>query len=100
MKNAVELIAALRYKLCMLRSPINGTTNTFYNNKAVHKNASTPESQLRKKHHSILYHMRWEAVADGAGSIPKEETLINISDLFTKVFPNPRKEMLLNNFNY
>ena len=84
----------------MLRLPINGTTNKFCNNKAVYKNDSTPESQLRKKHHSISYHMRWEAVADGAGSIPKEETLINISDLFTKVFPNPRKEMLLNNFNY
>ena len=54
-------------------------------NEAVYKNASTPESRLRKKHHSILYHMSREAVASGACRMVKEDTETNLSDLFTKV---------------
>ena len=91
MKNAVELIAALRYKLIMFGLPIDGPTDMFCDNEAVYKNASTPESQLRKKHHSISYHMAREAVASGACRIAKEDTLTNLADLFTKVFPKPRQ---------
>ena len=38
----------------------------IYENEAVDKNASTPKYQLRKKYHSISYHMSSEAVASGA----------------------------------
>jgi hypothetical protein len=38
MKNAIELIDALGYKLRMFGVPINGTTNTFCDNKALTKN--------------------------------------------------------------
>ena len=51
MKNSVELIAALRYKLRMFGVPIDGSNEILCGNEAVYKNASTPESQLRKKHH-------------------------------------------------
>ena len=57
MKNSVDLIAVLQYKLRMFRLPIDGYTDIFCDNEAVYKNASTPESQIRKKHHSISYHM-------------------------------------------
>ena len=63
MKNAVELIAALRYKLRIFGVPIDGSTDMFCENEAVYKNTSMPESQLRKKHHSIAYHMSRESVA-------------------------------------
>ena len=53
MKNSVELIAALRYKLIIFGLPIDGSTDIFCDNEAVYKNAYTPEYQLRKKHHSI-----------------------------------------------
>ena len=66
MKNSVELIAALRYKLRMFGVPIYGSTEIFCDNEAVYKNASTPESQLRKKQHNISYHMSREEVASGA----------------------------------
>ena len=100
MKNAVELIAALRYKLRMFGIPIDGPTDMFCDNEAVYKNASMPESQLRKKHHSISYHMSREAVASGAVRIAKEDTETNLADLFTKVLPKPRREFLLNKFTY
>ena len=57
MKNSVYMIATLRYKLSMFGVPIYGTTDIFCDNEAVYKNASTPESQLKKKYHIISYHM-------------------------------------------
>ena len=71
MNNSVELIAALGYKLRMFGVPIDRYTDIFCDNEAVYKNASTPESQLRKKHHSISYHMSREATASGACSMAK-----------------------------
>ena len=76
----VELIAALQYKLRMFGVPIDGPTDMFCDNEAVYKNASTPESQLRKKHHSISYNMVREAVASGSCCIAKEDTLTNLAD--------------------
>ena len=53
MKNAVELVEALQYKLRMFGVPIEGPTNVFFDNELVYKNVSTPESVLKKNHHSI-----------------------------------------------
>ena len=72
LKQAVELVKALRYKLRMFGVPIEGPTDMFCNNEAVYKNSSTPELVLRKKHHSIAYHMCREAVAAGICRIAKE----------------------------
>ena len=91
MKNAVELIAVLRYKLRMFSVPINGLKDMFCDNEAVYKNASMPESQIPKNHHSIAYHMSRESVASGASGISKEDTETNLAELFTKVLPRPRR---------
>ena len=99
-KNAAELIAALQYKLRMFGVPIDGFTDMLCDNEAVYKNASMPESQPRKKYHSIAYHMSRESVASGASRISKEDTETNLADLFTKLFPRPRRELLLNKFTY
>jgi hypothetical protein len=53
MKNAIELIESLRYKLRMFGIPVEGSTNVFCDNEAVCKNTTKPESVLSKKHHSI-----------------------------------------------
>ena len=74
MKNAVELIEALRYKLRVFGVPIEGPTNIYCDNEAVCRNCSTPESTLKKKHHSIAYHRNREAVAAGTCRITKEAT--------------------------
>ena len=100
MRNSIELIAALRYKVMMFGVPIDGSTDIFLDNEAVYKNTSTPKSQLRNKHHSILYHMSREAVASGACRITKEDTDTNLSELFTKVIPRPRRELLFGSFTY
>ena len=100
MKNAVDLVTALRYKLIMFRFPINVPTNIFCDNKNVYKNISTPELVLCKKHHSVSYHKCREAVASVICCIAKEYADINLEDIFTKVLPGPRLERLLDMFTY
>ena len=100
MKNSVDMKAALRYKLRMFGVPIDGSNEIFCDNEAVYKNASTPESQIRKKHHSISYHMIREAVASDAYRMAKEDTYTNLLYLFTKVLSRPRSKLLLDSFTY
>ena len=100
MKNAVELVGSLRYKLRMFGIPIEGPTYVFCDNDAVCKNTTSPDSTLKKKHHSIAYHRCREAVAAGTIRIAKEDTKTNLSDLFTKILPPPRREELLDKFTY
>ena len=78
MKNYVELIAALQYKLRMFGIPIDGSTYILCENEAMYKNKSTPKYHLREKHHSISYHMSREAVASGACRMEKEYTETNL----------------------
>ena len=94
-KNEVELIEALRYKLRIFGVPIDGPTNIFCDNEAVTKNFSDPTLMLKKKHHSIAYHRNREAVAAGTCRITKEDTDTNLSDLFTNVLSQSRREDLL-----
>lgn len=100
MKNAVELAEALRYKLRMFGVPLDGPTNIFCDNEAVYKNTTRPESTLKKKHHSIAYHRCREAVAAGTVRVAKEGTKTNLSDLFTKLLAQLRREELLDKFTY
>ena len=100
MKTAVEQVEALRYKIRMFGSPIEGPTNVFCDNEAVFKNASMPDSTFRKKHTSICYHRCREAVASGTVRIAKEGTLTNLADLFTKPLVQTARERLLDRFTY
>ena len=100
MKTAVEQIEALRYKLCMFGVPLEGPTNFFCDNESVFKNASIPDSTLKKKHTSICYHRLREAEAAGTVRIAKEGTTMNLSDLFTNPLPELRHMFLLDRFTY
>ena len=100
MKNAVEMIEALRYKLRMFGIPIDGPANVYCDNEAVYKNTVIPESTLKKKHHSIAYHRCREATAAGTIRVAKQGTEKNLADLFTKVLTSTRRTFLLERFTY
>jgi hypothetical protein len=100
MKNAVELIESLRYKLRMFGVPIDGPTNVFCDNDAVCSNTKLPKSTLKKKHHSIAYHRCRKAVAAGTIRVAKEDTKSNLADLFTKLLAVIRRNELLDKFTY
>ena len=96
----VEIIEGLRYKLRMFGVPIDGPANVYCDNEAVYKNTVTPESTLKKKHHSISYHRCREAVAAGTMRVAKQGTEKNLADLFTKVLTGNRRQFLLERFTY
>ena len=100
MKNVVDIIGALGYKLQIFGFLIDGSTDIFSDNGAVCVNMTWPEWTLSNKHHSIDYHRAQEVVADGALRVSKEHTLTNLSDLFTNTMAAPKREGLLENFTY
>ena len=100
MRQAIDLVKSLRYKLRMFGIPIDGPTDIFCDNESVFKNVSKPESVLSKKQHSISYHSAREAVASNIVRVAKEGTATNLSDLFTKTMNKPKREGLLGRFMY
>lgn len=100
MRIAVELIEALRYKLRMFGIPLEGPTNVFCDNEAVTKNATIPESTLKKKHNLIAYHRTREAVAAETIRVAKEDGTTNLADVLTKLLPQATKEFLCDRFMY
>jgi hypothetical protein len=100
LKNAIELIEGLRYKLRMMGVEVDGPTNIYCDNEAVTKNCSIPESTLKKKHHSIAYHRNREAVAAGTCRIAKEDSATNLADVFTKVMSAYTRNELFDKFMY
>jgi hypothetical protein len=54
MRSAVDLIESLRCNMRMFGIPIEGPTDVFCDNEAVTKKCGTPESTLKKKHHTQL----------------------------------------------
>ena len=100
LKNAIELIKSLRYKLRMFGVPIIGPADIFCDNEAVTTNCTTPESTIKKKHHSIAYHYNREAVASKTVRIAKEDSDTNLADLFTKLLIEERRNFLIDRFMY
>ena len=109
MKQAIELVKGLKYKLRMFGVPLEGTmkngilqqpANMYCDNEAVYKNITIPTSVLSKKMHGISYHFCREAVASGMCRVAKEDTLTNLADLFTKVLGRVKRESLMDRFMY
>ena len=95
MRQAVELVQALRFKLRMFGIPLDGPVSMYCDNEAVYKNIVHPVSVLKKKHHLVTYHMCREVVASEMIRVSKEGTKINIADLFMKPLLAPRRKVLL-----
>ena len=85
LKIALEMNAAIRYKLRMMGVPIEGATNTFGDNMSVIRNVTMPESTLNKRHNAIAYHKCREECAAGACRVAHEPGKTNCSDGLTKI---------------
>ena len=56
MKQGIDALTGLRYKLRMMDIPISGPSYIYSENKSVLHNTSRPESVLRKKRNLVCYH--------------------------------------------
>jgi len=85
LKQGIEKIRGLRYKLRMMGVPLTGPTYVYGDNMSVIHNTQRPESTLKKKSNEICYHFSRESVAMGETLTGHIDTNENPADLATKV---------------
>ena len=83
MKNGMERVRGLRYKLRMMGVPLAGPTYVFGDNMSVIHNTQRPESTLKKKSNSICYQYARESVAMSESLTAHINTHENPADLAT-----------------
>ena len=91
MKQAVEYVQGLRYKLRMLGIPCDEPTFVYGDNKSVLANTSVPASTLKKKMHSLSFHFVREGCARDEWRTAYVNTHMNFADLLTKPLPSGEK---------
>ena len=91
MKQAIEYIRGLRYKLKMMGLFCNDPTYFYGENQLVLSNTSAHASQLKKKSNSIDYHFVREGVARYEWRTTYVNTHDNTADLVTKPLPSGKK---------
>ena len=95
LKQAVDMIEGLIYKLRMFGIPIVNEARIFCDNQAAVKGGSNSDTRLHKKHNSIAFHWIREAVAGGWILIYHENGQSNLADLLTKVLNVERRRKLI-----
>jgi hypothetical protein len=92
MKNGMECLRGIHYKLRMMGVEIAGPSYIYGDNMSVVHNTQRPESVLKKKSNSICYHAIPEAVAMGECLTGHTvSTHDNPADICTKTIPGDRK---------
>ena len=97
MKQGIDALQGLRYKLRMMGIPIYSPSYIYEDNMSVVHNTSGPESVLRKRNNSVCYNTVHESVAMGeslVGHIPSKE---NVVDLIIKVLYGHKRRYLVSN---
>ena len=100
LKNGIETLRGLRYKLRMMGIPLESPNYIFGDNMSVIKNTQTPESTLKKKSNSICYHFCRESVAMGESLTAHVSSPENLADLATKVLFGEKRRNLVRKLLY
>ena len=91
MKQGMEALRGLRYKLRMMGVKISGPSYIYGDNMSVIHNTQHPESMFKKKSNSICYHAVREAVAMNECIAGHISTNDNPADLCTKIISAGQK---------
>ena len=100
MKQGIEKVRGLRYKLCMMDIPLFGPSYIFGDNKSQVTNLTMPESTLKRKCSSICYHFICESVAMGESAITHLRSDQNSTDLMTKATYGAKRHRLVSGIIY
>ncbi len=91
MKQGMETLRCIRYKLRMMGVTLSGPSFIYGDNMSVIHNMQRPESTLKKKSNSVCYHAVREAVAMGECLTGHVSTHDNPTDICTKIMPGGQK---------
>ena len=84
MKQCCEYIKGLRYTLRMLGIPVDDPCYVYGDNQSVLSNVTMPDSILKKKANSIVYHYVREGVARREWRMSYINTKENPADILSK----------------
>ena len=91
MKQATEYVKGFRYKVRMMRIPVEDPTLIFGNNQSVLTNTTMHEFMLKKKTQSIVYHFVREGCARDEWQTAYISTPENVDDILTTPLPSGGK---------
>jgi hypothetical protein len=91
MNNGIETWCGLHYKLIMMGVALSGPTYVYGDNMSVVHNTQRPESVLKKKSNSILYHEVCDSAVMGYSIIGNIPSVDNPADICTTVVPGGQK---------
>ena len=100
MKQGIDALQGLRYKLRIMDIPLSGPSYIYWDNMSVVHNTSRPESVLRMKSNSVCYHAVHESVAMGESLVEHILSKDNVADLLTKVLYGHKRRYLVSNILY
>jgi hypothetical protein len=95
LKQAIDFLEVLHYKLCMMGIPFDNATTIYCDNEVVVKNMTAPESTLKKKRNTICHHHAQEALAAGHIPVCKILGTENPANVFMKVVVGGNHQGLL-----
>ena len=84
MKQTVEYLRGLRYKIRVSGIPVDGPVFIYGDNQSVLANTTRPESTIKKKSQSIAYHFLRKGCAADILRTSYIHTSENVADLMTK----------------
>jgi hypothetical protein len=87
MKQGMEALRGLRYKLRMMGVSVTGPSYIFGDNMTVIHNTQRPKSTLKKKSNSVCYHAVRESGAMGESLTGHISTYDYPADICTKLIP-------------
>ena len=95
MKQSVEYVLGLQYKLQMIGIPCEDPTFFYGDNKSVLANTYMRGSTINKKMNSLSYHFIREGCARDEWRTAYVNTNFNLSDILTKCLPSGEKRQHL-----
>jgi hypothetical protein len=92
LKQGMEALHGLWYKLQMMGVSIDGPSYIYGDNMSIIHNTQCPELTLKKKLNSVCYHAIQEVVAMNKCLAGHVSTHDNLADLCTKIVPGGQKQ--------
>ncbi len=92
MKQAIEYVRGLHFKLRMFGITVDEPAFVFGDNQSVLANTSAPASTLKKKSNAIAYHFVREGCARDEWRTAYINTHENVADLFKKPLSSGEKQ--------
>ena len=96
----MEPLRGLQYKLCLIVVPLTSPFYIYGDNMSVIHTIQCPESTLKRKSHSLCYHVACKSIAMEESLIGHIATNKNVADLLTTVLYGQGRRHVIGEYIY